>query len=115
MWLHLAGVERQDEPLAHRRRAVLVALHQGLALLPHVAQVEHVVQVAVAVGDQVEDHVAVGLVGVDVVEDHQWVAVETGGDGLPRLLVNDVKQSLGGVNILFSLHHKHTAHFNRIL
>jgi len=89
-------VERQDEPLARRRREALVVLDEVVGLLLHVPDVEHVVQVAVVVGDQVEHHVAVVLVRVDVVKDHQGVAVETGGHGLSGLSVDDVKQRLEG-------------------
>ena len=87
-------VERQDEPLDDRRGEAGVGLDEVAGLLPHVLDVEHVVQVAVLVADQVEHHVAVVLVGVDVVEDHQGVAIETRGDGLPCLSVDDVEQGL---------------------
>lgn len=63
------GAERQDEPLAGRWREALVGLDEAAGRLCHVLDVEHVVQVAVFVGDQVEHHVVVVLVGVDVVED----------------------------------------------
>ena len=87
-------VERQDEPLADRWREAFVGLDEAVGLLCHVLDVEHVVQVAVLVGDQVKHHVAVGLVRVDVVKNHQGVAIETSGHCLARLSVDDVEQSL---------------------
>lgn len=63
-------IERQDESLTNRWRKFLVFLDEGTGVLFHVVKVEHVVQVAVLVGDHVEDHVAVLLVGVDVMEDN---------------------------------------------
>lgn len=87
-------VERQDEPLADGRAEDLVGLGEGLALSPHVLDVEHVVQVAVFVGDEVEHHVTFVFVRVDVVEGHESVGVVTRGHGLPGLSVEDVDQSL---------------------
>lgn len=86
--------ERQDEPLGDGRWEAAVGLDEAAGLLSHVLDVEHVVQVAVLVADQVEHHVVVVLVGVDVVEDHQGVAVETRGNRLSRLSVYDVEQRL---------------------
>lgn len=95
---YLVGVERQDEPLADRWGEDLVGLDEFAGLLPHVLDVEHVVQVAVLVGDEVEHQVAVGLVRVDVVKNHQGVAVETSGHRLSCFSVDDVEQSLRGRN-----------------
>jgi len=89
----LVDVERQDEPLDDRRGEAVVGLDEVAGLLSHVLDVEHVVQVAVLVADQVEHHVAVVLVSVDMVKDHHGVAIETRGDCLPGLSVDDVEQS----------------------
>lgn len=92
--LYLRDVERQDKPLADRRREAGVGLDEALGRLSQVADVEHVVQVSVPIGDQVKHHVVVLLVRVDVMEDHQGVAVETGRNHLPCLSVDEVKQGL---------------------
>lgn len=91
---YLVDVERQDEPLADWRGEGLVGLGEFAGLLPHVLDVEHVVQVAVLVGDEVEHQVAVVLIRVDVVKNHQGVAVETSGHRLSCFSVDDVEQSL---------------------
>lgn len=92
--VYLVDVERQNESLTNRWREVLVGLDEGVGVLCHVVEVEHVIQVAVLVGDQVKHHVAVLLVGVDVMENHQSVTIVTGGHSLSCLSVDDVKQSL---------------------
>lgn len=87
-------VERQDEPLAERRAETFVVLDELVGVLPHVLDVEHVVHAAVLVADEVEHHVVVFLVRVNVMEDHQGVTIETCGHFLSCLPVDDVKQSL---------------------
>lgn len=92
--LYLLDVQREDEPLADRRGEGLVGLDEGAGVLSDVPDVEHVVEAAVAVGDQVAHQVPAVLVRVDVVENHQRVSVETGGDGLSCRPVDDVKEGL---------------------
>ena len=98
---HLVGAERQHESLAGRWREALAALGEAAGFLFHVLHVEHVVQAAVFVADHVEHQVVVVLVGVDVVEDHQGVAIETGLNRPARLSVDDVKQRLGKKETFF--------------
>ncbi len=86
--------ERQDEPLAHGRTEALVGLDEAARLLSHVLDVEHVVQVAVFVADEVKHHVAIRLICIDVVENHQGVTIETSGHGLSCVSVDDVKNGL---------------------
>lgn len=93
--LYLVDVERQDEPLADWGRKDFVGLDEAAGVVSHVLDIEHIVQVAVLVADQVEHHVTVVLIGIDVVEDHQGIAIETGGEGLPCLFVDEVQQGLG--------------------
>lgn len=59
-----------------------------------VLEIEHVVQVAVFVADQVKHHMAVVLVGIDVVENHQGISIKVGRDDLSCLFIDDMKQSL---------------------
>lgn len=93
-------VERQDEPLADRRAEAFIGLHEAAGVLSHVLDVEHVVQVAVLVGDKVEHHVVVDLVCVYVVKNHQGVAIEASGHRLSCLSVDDVKQGLGRETVI---------------
>lgn len=92
---YLVDVERHDKPLADWRAEFLVGLHEVAGVLSHVPDVEHIVQAAVLIGDHVEHHVSVLLIGVNVVENHQGVPVVTSGYCLSRLPVDDVEQRLG--------------------
>lgn len=91
---YLVHVQREDEPLADRWGEALVGLDELVRVPPDVPDVEHVVQAAVAVGDEVAHQVASVLVRVDVVKDDQSVTIETGGDGLSCRPVDDVKDGL---------------------
>lgn len=71
-----------------------MGLDEAAVVLPQVLQVEHVVQVAVLVADQVEHQVLVVFVRVDVVEKHEAVPVETGGHHISCCSIDDVKQGL---------------------
>lgn len=96
---YLLDAERQDEPLAEGRGELLVGVDEVVRLVCHVVKVEHVVQVAVLVGDDVEHHVAVLLVGIDVMEDHQSISVVLKGCCFPRLYIDDMKERLQRKNI----------------
>lgn len=94
--LYLVDVERQDEPLARRcGEAIFIGLDEAAHVPFYVLDVEHVVQAAVLVADQVKHQVAVSLVCVDVVKNHQGVPVETSRHCLSRRSVDDVKKGLG--------------------
>lgn len=93
-YLYLVDVQREDKPLADWWGEALVGLDEGVCVLSDIPDVEHVVEAAVAVGDQVAHQLAAVLVCVDVVENYQRVPVETGGDGLSCRSVDDVKEGL---------------------
>lgn len=95
IYIYLVNSERQDESLADWWGDVdLVALNEFLGFLSQVRKVEHFIQIAVFVGDHVKHYMAVVLVGVDMVENHQGIGVELGGHSLPSLLVDQVDQRL---------------------
>lgn len=93
-WFYLVDVQRQDESLADRRGELLVGLDEVVRFLGHVVEVEHVVQVAVIVGDDVEHDVVVVFVGVDVMENHQSIGSVAKRFNLSCLYVDDVKERL---------------------
>lgn len=80
--LYLFGVQWEDEPLTDWWGKALVGMDEGAGVLSDVPDVEHVVEAAVAVGDQVAHQVAAVLVRVDVVENYHRISIETGGDSL---------------------------------
>lgn len=92
--LYLVGVQREDEPLADWWGEGVVGLDEGACVLSEVSDVEHVVEAAVAVADQVAHQVAAVLVCVDVVEHDQRVSIEAGGDSLSCRSTDDVKEGL---------------------
>lgn len=92
--LYLFDVQWEDEPLADWWGEALVGMDEGADVLSDVPDVEHVVEAAVAVGDQVAHQVAAVLVRIDVVENHQCISIETGGDSLSCRPVDDVKEGL---------------------
>lgn len=71
-----------------------MALDEVASLFFDVLQVEHVVQVAVRVTDQVKHHMAVILIGIDVVKNHQGIGMKTCGDFLSCFSIDDMKKSL---------------------
>lgn len=73
---------------------LLVCLNEAVGFLSYVVEVEHVIQVAVLVGDDVKHHMPIFLIGIDVMENHQSITIKAGGHRFSCLFIDDVKQSL---------------------
>lgn len=93
---YLVYVERKDKPLACWSREVLVGLYKLCDILLHVVYVEHIVQIAVLVCNQVKDDMAIILISIDVMEDHKWVCVELCFHSFPSLPIDQMDQCLCG-------------------
>lgn len=92
--LYLVDVQWEDKPLADRWTEALIGLHELVCVPSEVSDVEHVVEAAVTVGDEVTHQVSAVLVRVDVVENYQGITMETGGDRLSCCPVDNVKEGL---------------------
>lgn len=89
-------MQRKDKPLARWSREVLVVLYKLVNILLHVVDVEHIVQIAVLVCDQVKDNMVIFLISIDVMEDHKWVSVVLCAHSFPSLPIDQMEQCLLG-------------------
>lgn len=93
---YLVYVERKDKPLTCWSREVLVGLYKLGDILLHVVYIEHIVQIAVLVCNQVKDDMAIFLIGIDVMEDHKWVCIVLRAHSFPSLPIDQMDQCLCG-------------------
>lgn len=93
---YLVYVERKDKPLACWSREVLVGLYKMCNILLHVVEIEHIVQIAVLVRNQVKDDMAIFFISIDVMEDHKWVCVVLCFHSFPSLPIDHMDQCLCG-------------------
>lgn len=88
------SIDRDDKSLTDWWRKILTHLGECLCILLHVINVEKVIETAVFICDQVKHHMAILLVGIDVMENHKCIPIELSFHHNPCLPVDYVEQSL---------------------
>lgn len=58
--------------------------------------VEHIIQIAVLVCNQVKNNMAIFLISIDVMEDDKWVCIVFRAHSFPSLPVDQMNQCLCG-------------------
>lgn len=88
------SIDRDDKSLTDWWRKSFTLLSECLGVLCHVVYVEQVIETVVFICDQVKHHMAVLLIGIDVMENHKCIRIELSFYRNPCLPVDYVEQSL---------------------